>query len=208
MSATSSRNENPPATPQTRTQSKAVVPTAPLPDPIGRNIEAIIALHTEAEKDVSRHQRTVETITAFFGRPAFLYGILLVVALWMSANSLPRRFNVPRFDPPPFDWLNRSITFGSLLMTTGVLIAQNRQDKLAEQRAQLNLQLNLLSEQKIAKLIALVDELRHDLPQVSDQDDPETKAMEQPVDPQVVMKTLDQTLDEELSQLQKRRTRT
>ncbi len=188
---------------QTRTQNKSAVPTAPLPDPIGQSIETIIALHTQAEKDVSRHQRTVETVTGFFDRPAFLYSILLVVALWMGFNSIPRRFSVPRFDPPPFDWLNRSITLSSLLMTTGVLIAQNRQDKLAEQRAQLNLQLNLLSEQKIAKLIALVDELRHDLPQVSDRDDPEAKAMEQPADPHVVLDTLDQTLNKELSQLHK-----
>ena len=203
MSASPHRDKETPAAHQTGTQSKSIVPTAPLPDPIGQSIETIIALHTEAEKDVSRHQRTVETITGFFGRPAFLYSILLVVALWMSFNSIPRRFSVPRFDPPPYDWLNRSITLSSLLMTAGVLVAQNRQDKLAEQRAQLNLQLNLLSEQKIAKLVALVDELRHDLPQVSDRDDPEAQAMEQSADPQVVLDTLDQTLNKELSQLQK-----
>jgi len=48
-------------------------------------------------------------------------------------------------------------------MTVGVLIKQNRQEKLAEQRAQLSLQLNLA---KIAKLIALVEELRCDLPNI------------------------------------------
>ncbi len=53
-------------------------------------------------------------------------------------------------------------------MTTGVLIKQNRQEKLAKQRAQLSLQRNLVSQQKIAKIIALVEELHYNLPNVKE----------------------------------------
>ncbi|HEY9846875.1 MAG TPA: DUF1003 domain-containing protein [Candidatus Caenarcaniphilales bacterium] len=149
-----------------------------------------------------RHQRVVEAGTTFFGRPSFLYGTLLVVTLWMLPNALPQPWGFGRFDPPPFDLLQFVLGLGSLLMTIGVLIKQNRQEKLAEQRAQLSLQLNLLSEQKIAKLVDLVEELRRDLPNVKDRYDPEAEVMKQAADPHIVMNVLEETLAEELAELQ------
>jgi uncharacterized membrane protein len=73
----------------------------------------------------------------------------------------------------------------------------------AEQRAQLSLQLNLLSEQKIAKLITLVEELRCDLPNVKNRYDPKAEEMKQAADPHVVMNALEKTLAQELTELQK-----
>ncbi len=64
-----------------------------------------------------------------------------------------------------------------------VLNTQNRQGRHAEQRSHLDLQVNLLAEQKIAKLIALVEELRRDLPQVRDRVDHVAEAMKESVDP-------------------------
>lgn len=195
--------ENSPEEAQTAVhKSKVVIPSAPLPDPLSQNIEAIIALQAKAEKDLSRTQRFVETVTAFFGHPTFLYSILIGVTLWIVVNSLPPHFNFLKFDPAPFEWLDHVLGLGSLLMSSGVLITQKRQEKLAEQRMQLSLQLNLLSEQKIAKLIALVEELRRDLPNVRNRHDPEAEVMQQPADPHVVMEVLEKTLAEELEQLQ------
>lgn len=183
-------------------KNKVVLPTAPLPDPLGQNIEAIIALQARAEKDLSQTQRVVEKITAFFGRPLFLYSILIGVTFWMVINLLPPELGIKPFDPAPFEWLDHVLGFASLLMTSGVLITQNRQEKLAEQRSQLTLQLNLLSEQKIAKLIALVEELRADLPMVKNRYDPEAQVMMQAADPHLVIEALEKTLEDDLAQLQ------
>lgn len=183
--------------------SKTSVPIVPLPEHIGQNIEAIVALHTSAERDVPRHQRVVEAATTFFGRPAFLYSSLLVVALWMLPNVLPQSLGLPHFDPAPFDLLQLTLGIISLPMTIAILIKQERQEKLAEQRAQLSLQLNLLSEQKIAKLIALIEELRCDLPNVENRYDFDVEVMKQAADPKVVMDALEKTLAEELAELQK-----
>jgi uncharacterized membrane protein len=182
--------------------SKTIVPTAPLPDHVGQNIESIVALHAKAEQDVPQLQRTVEAIASFFSRPVFLFGILFVVAAWILTNLLLQRANLPTFDPPPFNLLELVLSCGSLLIATGVLIKQERQEKLAEQRTQLILQLNLISEQKIAKLVALLEELRRDLPGVEDRFDPEADVMQQAADPQVVMAALEETLAEELADLQ------
>lgn len=104
------------------TSTTSTVPTAPLPDPIARNIEAIVALQTKAHRDLPQHQRVVESVTAFFSRPAFLYGIILVAALWILPNVLPRRFGIRQFDPPPFYALQGLVSFSALLISTGVLI--------------------------------------------------------------------------------------
>ncbi|PSB25331.1 DUF1003 domain-containing protein [Stenomitos frigidus] len=182
--------------------NKTIVPTAPLPDHIGQNIETIVALHAKAEQDVPRLQRRVEAVASFFSRPLFLFGILFVVAAWILANLLLQRAHLPTFDAPPFNLLELVLSCGSLLIATGVLIKQERQEKLAEQRTQLILQLNLISEQKIAKLVALLEELRRDLPNVQNRPDPEADVMQQAADPQVVMAALEETLAEELADLQ------
>ncbi len=178
------------------------LPTAPLPDPIGKNIDAIVALQTKSHRDLPQHQRFVEAATGFFGRPMFLYGILLATVVWILPNALPKRLGIRQFDPPPFYWLQGAVGLSALLMTSGVLIKQTRQEQLAEQRAQLSLQMNLLSEQKIAKLIALLEELRRDLPTVKDRVDPEAEVLKQATDPHMVVDTLERRLEEELAQLQ------
>ena len=80
---------------------------------------------------------------------------------------------------------------GALLTTTVVLITQTRQGKLAEQRAQLDLQVRLLAEQKTAKLIALLEELRRDLPEVKNRHDAEAAAMEQSTDPHAILDAIE-----------------
>lgn len=182
--------------------NKSLLPIAPLPDPIGQSIDAVIALQTQSEKNLSGHQRILEAITAFFARPAFLYCTLFVVGAWVIFNFLSPQLGLPQLDPPPFEELDVLLGVGSFLMTIGVLIAQRRQEKLAEQRAQLSLQLNLLSEQKIAKIIDLLEELRQDLPNVHDRLDYEAEVMKQAANPQAVITALEETLAAELAELQ------
>jgi uncharacterized membrane protein len=173
------------------------IPTAPLPEQIGQNIEAIVAMHANAERKISRHQRFIEAITHFFSRSVFLYGTVVFVVVWAIINLLPPT----QFDPPPFSGLDVAIGFSSLLMTISVLIRQERQEKLAEQRNQLSLQLSLLSEQKIAKIIALLEELRRDLPEVENRHDLEAKLMQQPADPERVLTALEEKLTKELIEI-------
>ncbi len=52
----------------------------------------------------------------------------------------------------------------------------------------------MLTEQKIAKLIKLVEELREDLPTMRDRHDFEAEVMQQATDPQVVLDILQDNL--------------
>jgi uncharacterized membrane protein len=81
-------------------------------------------------------------------------------------------------------------------MTTIVLITQNRQNKATEQRRQLDLQVNLLVEQKVSKVISLIEELRRDSDRVKDRHDPEAEALQSSVDPHEVLASLNHMLKE------------
>jgi uncharacterized membrane protein len=165
-------------------------------NPIERSIEDIANLHIHMESKVDRHQRSIESVTAFLGRPRFLYIILFFVALWILVNISLKLSSVHPVDPPPFIWLELIISVSALLMTTVVLISQRRQNKATELRRHLDLQINVLVEQKVTKLIELVEELRRDLPQVENRHDPEVEALKQNVNPHEVVSSLNQLIKE------------
>ncbi len=169
--------------------------TPPIPDtgsapPAEKNqldLQAVVALRARQEEQVGRHQRFVERITLALGRPRTIYLTLLLVAAWVAFNVVAPAFAVAAPDPPPFSRAQGVVGLAALLMTTMVLTTQNRQARHAEQRAHLDLQVNLLSEQKIAKLIALVEELRRDLPNVQNRKDSVAEAMTSAIDPGAVI---------------------
>lgn len=165
-------------------------------DPVNDTIDAVAAMHHTAERRVDWHQRSVERVVSTLGRPASLYAVQGLIIGWLAYNEVAPHEHWTRIDTPPFPWLQGAISTAGLLMGIVILITQNRQGKLAESRAQLDLQVNLLAEQKVAKLIALVEELRRDLPSVRDRHDPEAEAMASATNAMEVMAALEEKVKE------------
>ena len=156
-----------------------------------QDVESVASIRARAEQRLDRHQRMMEVLTAALGRPRTVYVTLSVVVGWVAFNLLtPKLLGWQRIDPPPFFWLQGMVALSALLMTTLVLITANRQTRNAEERSHLDLQVNLLAEHKVAKLIALVEELRRDLPMVRDRIDREADAMQEAVDPNAMIEAL------------------
>lgn len=189
MNAKTTPSTAPPADTPEQSSSK------PDLDPIGHNIESISAFYLREEQNITRSQRTLETISSSLGRPFYLVAIVLFVALWILANLLVNQLGFATFDPPPFFWLQGMVGLGAFLTMIVVLIKQNRLARLEERRAQLDLQVNLLTEQKTTKLINLIEELRRDLPMIKDRHDPEATVYQQPTDPKSVLAALDERLE-------------
>lgn len=128
--------------------------TSSLP-PVMENIEAIARLEQEFLEDRTLPERIGDTIGAFVGTMTF---VLLHVAwfiVWLLINSgvIP---GVQPFDPFPFILLSVSVSMEAVLLTTFVLMKQNRMSKRAEQRDQLNLQIDMLSEREITKALQML----------------------------------------------------
>jgi uncharacterized membrane protein len=161
-------------------------------DQITQNLEAILEFYTREDLKISHSQRMLEHLSHIIGQPVFVGFILLFVTLWILASLTLHALGVAEFDPAPFFWLQGIVGLGALLTATVVLTKQNRLAKLAEQRAHLDLKVTLLTEQKAAKLIDLLEELRRDLPNVKNRHDPEAAALQHSMGPNLVLAALDE----------------
>lgn len=183
------------------TTPKDDAPTAAaVSEHVAQNIETIAQLHAEAEHRVGRQQRAIERVTAVISRPQFIYAAVTGVTLWIAYNLSAPTLGLRRIDAPPFFWLQGLTSLIALFMTTMVLITQKRQARRAAQRDHLDLQVNLIAEQKIAKLISLIEELRRDLPSVRDRRDSVAEAMTEAVDTNAMALVIEQTLETTTSQ--------
>ena len=176
----------------------APVPSGSVPDHVHEGIEAIAGLNSRAERHVTVHQRGIERLTGALARPVFLYAMVACVSVWIVGNLALPLVGLSAFDPPPFHYLHIVLTLGALWMATVVLITQHRQIRMAEKHSHLDLQINLLSEGKIAKVIALLEELRIDLPNVHNRSDSEARAMALRTDPNVVLAALEESIRADL----------
>ena len=86
--------------------------------------------------------------------------------------------------------------FLALVMTVMIVTTQRRAGKLSERREQLTLELTLLTEQKTAKIIALIEEIRRDSPQLANRIDSQASAMSAPADANLVLDAIAETAAE------------
>jgi uncharacterized membrane protein len=163
-----------------------------LSEHIDQNIESIVAMQRREWESVSLSQRRVERVSRFIGRPSYLISILGIVAAWALYNSTAAIWGLTPFDAPPFEMLDGIMSLVALITTTIVLIAQNRQAKLEQQHTHLALQVNLLTEQKVTKLIHLIEELRRDLPMVKDRHDAQAAALQERADTARVVSAIEE----------------
>jgi uncharacterized membrane protein len=175
-----------------------------LPPHIDETLQAIARLHIDHRQGATGLQQTVERLTRFFSRPRAAGVLALILAVWIGSNLALQAAGRPQFDPWPYNLLQGLAGFAALFMTVFILITQRREDQLSELREQLTLELAMLAEQKAAKIIGLIEELRRDLPAVRDRPDPEAQALAQPADPEAVLEVLKETqleADEQLAGL-------
>ncbi len=156
--------------------------------------ETISALRARAEGQRSHPQRTVEWLTGRIGRPMTIGILLTMIALWIAWNCVQVARGLTPLDPPPFFWLQGAVALYAALISTFVLATQNREKRHDEQRSYLELQINLRAEEKTAKIIALIEELRRDMPTVHNRIDKDANAMQLPVDTASILKSIEENL--------------
>jgi uncharacterized membrane protein len=158
-----------------------------LPAHLEETIRSIDRLHAEHHQDATPLQRAVDRITSLLGRPGFLGVVTVIVVCWVGCNLLAAALGFHPVDPPPFSGLAAATSLASLYMVVVILATQRREDQLARHREHLILELVLLGEQKTAKVIELLEEIRRDNPHIHDRVDRQADSMAQPADPQQVL---------------------
>jgi uncharacterized membrane protein len=160
------------------------------PTHIEHTVEAIARLRAEHDQRASPLQRTLERLTARAGSPGFVVFLTILVAFWIGLNCVLLALGKTPIDEPPFYWMQGAVALAALYMTVFILTTQRRENELASRHEQLTLELAMLSEQKAAKIISLLEELRQDHPEIRDRVDKEAAAMSSPADSRSILEAL------------------
>ena len=166
-----------------------------LPAHIEQTVQAIARLHAAHERRATRLQRIVDQASGVVARPTFISLVVLAVIGWIAGNLLLQRFAGWSMDGSSFPRLQGVVELAALCITTFVLMSQRRKDELSELREQLTLELAIMTEQKGAKLIALMEEMRRDNPLLVNRVDVQAEAMSTPADPEAVLEALKESQD-------------
>ena len=170
-------------------RSMADEPTVPPPRPehlsssLRRNIEALQVRRRQEAASSTPQERLAAAITAFTGSMPFVYLHLALYGAWIAINV----GLVPGLRPfdPSFVILAMEASVEAIFLSTFVLISQNRSAAEADKRADLDLQISLLTEHELTKLTWVVTAMaeRLNIPP----SDPELEEVKKDIAPEAVL---------------------
>jgi uncharacterized membrane protein len=163
-----------------------------LPSTIDENIGTIAEYCERHEQRATPAQKLVEKVSLFLGSPGYFAANALFIVCWIAWNVSAPFFDLPQPDEPPFFWLQGFVSLNAFIISTTVLIRQNRMSKLAERNAHLDLQISLLSDEKTSKIIAMLEEIRHESPNLATKYDAKAQELATPADTTTVLEAIDQ----------------
>jgi uncharacterized membrane protein len=164
----------------------ANIPPATQPTPerrlrrsVGLN-KAFRAIKAQHSADRSRMEIIADRLIGTASSTPFLLLHAVAFVIWIAWN-LPG-VPLPQFDPYPYGMLTTIVSLEAIFLAIFVLMTQSREARIGELREELTLQVNLRMEEEITKTLHLVAGLYSRLGMVL-ADDPELKAMLEPLDP-------------------------
>jgi uncharacterized membrane protein len=178
-------------------------------DIVRKNIAAVMKAQHEVTQARTTQARISDVITKFSGSMAFVYIHAVWFGLWILLNvGLIHIPHISEFDPFPFSLLTMIVSLEAILLSTFVLISQNRLAQVNERRAELDLQVNLLAEQKATKILDMLDQMARELDGMSHRfnlkPDPEVQALKVSPEPQEVLAVIDETVKDETETVEKK----
>jgi uncharacterized membrane protein len=125
---------------------------------VHRNIQSLLDVKHRDEERRGPSERVADGVTAFAGSMWCVYAHAAVFGAWIIANRgwVP---GVKPFDPFPFVMLAMFASVEAIFLSTFILISQNRAQKLADRRAELDLHISLLTEHELTRAIQMIDDV-------------------------------------------------
>ena len=166
---------------------------------VRKNVAAVSDLQRKEVEGRTVQDRLAAHITNFSGSMTFVYLHAIWFGFWFILNvGVLHVPYVTEFDPYPFGLLTVVVSLEAIFLSTFVLIAQNNLSALSERRAELDLHVNLLAEQKTAKVLDLLDKIARELDTMHSRfnytPDAETEALKQSPEPHEVLGVMEEVL--------------
>lgn len=147
-----------------------------------KNVELIDMLKREVRTQRTSEERISDSITSFSGSMVFVYIHVVWFVVWIAINMVP---GLPKFDPFPFGLLTMIVSLEAIFLSTFVLISQNREALMTEEQSTLDLQIDLLSEYEVTRVLRLIDKIAMKLG-IEDEHDSELEELCEPTAPEIV----------------------
>ena len=171
-----------------------------------RRIRRSAGINTAFRAIKAQHasQRTPMEVLAdrmigFASSSPFLVVHAVVFIAWIVWN-IPG-IGLPKFDPYPYGLLTTIVSLEAIFLSIFVLMTQSRESRIGELREELTLQVNLRMEEEITKTLHLVAGLYARLG-LKMADDPELRAMLEPLDPKKIESDLAEQISASMPQFQ------
>lgn len=158
-----------------------------------KNIRTVAELEREAARQRSFPERASEAVAAFMGSMKFVLGNAILVLVWVLVN-VGFAPGIRVFDPYPFGILVLLISTEAVFLALFVLISQNRMTREVNHRAHLDLQIGMLAEAEITKVLEMLHDLRQRMGFDPGIEDEELKRLAEPTHVPSLAKELKKTL--------------
>jgi uncharacterized membrane protein len=157
---------------------------------LARNTATLVELRKRDERGKRLQDRLADAITRFTGSMTFVYLHALLFGSWIVVNLgwVP---GLPQFDST-FVVLAMIASVEAIFLSTFVLISQNRMAAAADKRADLDLQVSLLAEHEVTRLVTLVSGIADRLG-VETEADAELEEIARDVAPEAVLDEIEAT---------------
>ncbi len=166
-------------------------------DHVEANVQRMAELHAKHAGGVTFLQKLTIATTSRLGRASTVVLTVALLVAWAGYNVAGSRFGLKPFDPEPFSLLSVTASVVALFTTLLILVTQRREEELARHRAQLTLHLVALAEQKVAKVIQILEEQRRENPMLPTREDGEAQEMAQASDPDRVLNRIIETHEQD-----------
>lgn len=120
------------------------------------NVESMRRVEAQAMDKRSRADRIAAFVANFCGSMPFVWLHVLIFCGWLAWNSWP---GLSHFDPYPYTFLTLVVSLEAIFLSAFILISQNYELRISDRRNQLDLQINLLTEQENTKMLQLLEQI-------------------------------------------------
>lgn len=136
--------------------------------------------------------KIADFLTSYFGTLSFLVINVVIYAIWILGNNgkIP---GFPQLDPYPYSFMNSFVSIEAIFLSIIVLMSQNRENQRDVLRNELGLQVELISEKEITKILQLLKRILKEQGKL-DKDD-ELEDMTEEMDASYIERKLETQLD-------------
>jgi uncharacterized membrane protein len=161
-----------------------------------QNVHAMRRLEEASRAKRTLADRVASVIARFCGSMTFVILHVVAFAGWIGFNLLP---SVRHFDPYPFTFLTLVVSLEAIFLSTFILISQNYDMRMSERRNQLDLQINLLSEQENTKMLQMLERIAIKVG-AHEHDDPQVRALEEATRPESLVEQIEDAYRQDAGQ--------